>query len=73
MPAGAGFVFPEASATALLAAIERALLAYRDRAKWRRLQLNGMQREFGWQASAARYLEIYQRIAAGKKSLTPSA
>jgi starch synthase len=72
-PDGAGFVFSEANAAALLAAIERAALVYRDQAAWRRLQLNGMRREFGWQASATRYLEIYQRISAAKKVLTPTA
>jgi len=61
-PDGAGFVYAEASAAALLAAIDRALLVYADRMTWRRLQLNGMRRDFGWQASAARYLEIYRRI-----------
>jgi len=62
-PDGAGFVYAEASAAALLAAIDRALLVYADRMTWRRLQLNGMRRDFGWQASAARYLEIYRRIS----------
>ncbi len=73
IPAGAGFVFSEANAAGLLAAIERAVIAFRDQAEWRRLQINGMQREFGWQASAARYLEIYRRIVAGKNNLMPSA
>jgi starch synthase len=72
-PDGAGFVYAEASAAALLAAIDRALLVYADRMTWRRLQLNGMRRDFGWQGSAARYLEIYRRIAAGKKNLMPTA
>ena len=72
-PDGAGFVYAEASAQALLAAIDRALLVYADRMTWRRLQLNGMRRDFGWQGSAARYLEIYRRIAAGKKNLMPTA
>jgi starch synthase len=66
-------LFYEASAAALLAAVERALLAYRDRTAWRRLQVNGMRRDFGWNASAARYLEIYRRITANRKSLTPIA
>jgi starch synthase len=72
-PDGAGFVYAESSAQALLAAIDRALLVYADRMTWRRLQLNGMRRDFGWQGSAARYLEIYRRIAAGKKNLMPTA
>jgi starch synthase len=61
---GSGFVFQEASAGALLATIRQALEIYRDRTAWRLLQLNGMKRDFGWEASARRYLEIYQRVAA---------
>jgi starch synthase len=57
-----GFVFQEASATALLAALERALKVYRDRPRWHRLQRNGMRRDFGWAASARRYAEIYERL-----------
>jgi len=57
-----GFVFQEASATALRAALERALQIYRDRPRWHQLQRNGMRRDFGWAASARRYAEIYERL-----------
>ena len=70
---GAGFVFAEASGAALLAAIERALAAYKDREAWTRLQLNGMHRDFGWQASAMRYIDIYRRIVDARRTVTPSA
>jgi starch synthase len=72
-PDGAGFVFREPSAAALLAAVERALHAYRDRDAWQRLQVNGMRRDFDWKTSALRYLEIYRRIATGKQMLMTSA
>ena len=58
-----GFVFREPSAAALLAAIQRAADAWRDSATWRKLQQNGMARDFGWDASARRYAEIYARLA----------
>jgi glycogen synthase len=32
-----------------------------------------MRREFGWKASAARYLEIYRRVAAARRELMPTA
>jgi starch synthase len=72
-PDGAGFVYAEHSAAALLASIDRALAALGDRKLWRRLQLNGMRRDFGWKASAARYLEIYQRVAPSRQELMPIA
>jgi starch synthase len=72
-PDGTGFTYTENSGAALLAAIERATTIFGDRKAWRRLQLNGMRREFGWQASAARYLEIYRRVTAAKQEFTPSA
>jgi len=58
-----GFVFREASAAALLAAVGRAARAWRDPALWRALQKNGMARDFGWGASARRYAAIYARLA----------
>jgi starch synthase len=72
-PDGTGFTYTDDSGAALLAAIERATTVFADRKAWRRLQLNGMRREFGWQASAARYLEIYRRVTAAKRELTPIA
>ena len=59
-----GFAFNEPSADALLAAVVRAADAWRDDATWRALQRNGMARDFGWDASARRYAEIYARLAA---------
>jgi starch synthase len=58
-----GFVFREPGAEALLAAVGRAVSAWRDGATWRALQQNGMARNFGWDASARRYAEIYALLA----------
>jgi starch synthase len=58
-----GFAFAPPTGLALLEAVERAVKAYRDPPTWRALQLNGMARDFSWRASAARYAEIYARIA----------
>jgi starch synthase len=55
-----GFVFRPLDAGALLAAIERALLCYRDEKIWRRLQTYGMAKDFSWGKSAAAYLDIYR-------------
>ena len=58
---GTGFVFEDASADALAAALEQALDLYGDRAAWRRLQRRGMAKDWSWDRSAAQYAELYQR------------
>jgi starch synthase len=61
-----GFVFHEASAAALLAAVRRAAVTWQDSASWRTLQRNGMAWDFGWDASARRYAAIYARLATNR-------
>lgn len=58
-----GFVFAEATAADLIAAVERALDLYAQPILWRKLQLRAMTRDFGWKRSARRYRAIYQKIA----------
>ena len=58
-----GFVLTEPTAPALLAALTRAVSTWRDRARWRALQVNGMRLDFSWDAGARRYREIYARLA----------
>ena len=58
-----GFSFKEQSAPAMLACLDRALDAYAQPFNWRRLQRQAMGQEFGWQASAARYLALYRKLA----------
>jgi starch synthase len=53
------------SRKALLAGVERAIAAYRDKKLWRQLQRNGMARDFSWEASAAQYLALYESLGAG--------
>lgn len=55
-----GFVFDEPSAVALIAALDRALMFYRQPLIWRRLQLQGMTQNFSWDASAALYISLYR-------------
>jgi starch synthase len=62
-----GFVFEAEDAGALVTALERAHAAFADRALWRRLQQNGMRRDFSWAAAARRYAEVYVRIVAAAR------
>jgi len=57
---GTGFKFEAYDGQALLACIRRALATYRDQKAWRRLQSNGMAKDFSWKASAAEYVQLYE-------------
>jgi len=59
---GTGFVFKKYSAADMLAAIERALAAFRDAGRWRRLVERGMKQRWSWEDSARKYLQLYDRI-----------
>jgi starch synthase len=56
---GTGFKFSEYTGPALLAALREALATYADKAAWRRLQANGMAKDFSWNASALEYGRLY--------------
>jgi starch synthase len=58
-----GFLFEGAEPAALTAAVRRALAAYRDPARWARVQRAGMARDFSWGAAARRYADLYARLA----------
>ena len=57
-----GFKFFAPNAEALMGAIERCVAAYRDPATWRALQINGIARDFSWNAAAREYATIYSRL-----------
>jgi starch synthase len=58
-----GFAFTDPSADVLRSAIERAVGTYRDARTWREVQRNGMARNFGWDAAARQYADVYRRVA----------
>jgi starch synthase len=58
-----GFLFEEAAKDALVAAVRRALATYADPARWRAMQLAGMERDFSWPAAARRYADLYRSLA----------
>jgi len=57
-----GFLMREATPEALVAAVARAVTAMKDPRRWRTIQLHGMARDFGWDAAARRYREIYRKL-----------
>jgi len=68
-----GFVFDAAEPAALLGAVRRALVAFRDPDGWRRLQTNGMRADFSWGASARAYLEVYRNAIAARDAARATA
>jgi len=63
---GTGFKFSEYTGPALLDALRQALAAYGDKPAWRRLQANGMARDFSWNASAVEYGRLYDLARKGR-------
>jgi len=57
---GTGFKFKEYSGEALLYAVRQALHHYMDERIWKRIQLNGMAKDFSWKGPAAEYAKLYE-------------
>lgn len=60
-----GFVFDDESGAALLAAVQRAVALYADRASWARVMRRAMSRDFSWNAAARQYLALYRGLMDG--------
>jgi starch synthase len=58
---GTGFRFGPPRADALVGAVDRALASREDAPRWRRLVRRGMEKDFGWERSAAEYVRLYER------------
>lgn len=58
---GYGFTFSEFSPHSMLSAIGRAAAAFKDRERWKRLVVRGMEKDFSWNSSAPEYGSIYSR------------
>jgi starch synthase len=57
---GTGFKFEAYDGMALLGAIRQALAMFRNEpVTWRRIQTNGMAKDFAWQTSAIEYARLY--------------
>jgi starch synthase len=57
---GTGFKFAEYSGGAMMYAIRQALHHCTDERIWRRIQLNGMAKDFSWKGPAAEYAKVYE-------------
>jgi len=57
---GTGFKFGEYSGAAMMYAVRQALHHYIDERIWKRIQLNGMAKDFSWAAPAREYAKLYE-------------
>jgi starch synthase len=64
---GNGFVFRDYDSMALFAALIRALEAYKYRDVWHELMVHGMSADHSWEASARRYVDLYQRAIVSRR------
>lgn len=59
---GTGYTFKTYNSYDMLDAIWRAYGAYFDKENWKKVKLNGMKGDYGWEQSAKKYLDIYNNI-----------
>jgi starch synthase len=59
-PGGNGVKFKGYSPADLVGAVRRALDLFRKPTEWRKMQQNGMKRDFSWDASAREYVKVYE-------------
>jgi starch synthase len=59
---GNGFVFEKFDASEMVAALDRMVAMFRDRATWRRLMANCFASDFSWERAAHQYPEWFARL-----------
>jgi starch synthase len=64
---GTGFVFNGYSGASLVAAIERGIKAFKQKAAWKRVIERIMKQDFGWSEPAAKYEQLYIRAMGFKE------
>ena len=61
--AGTGFKFKDYDSHELLGAVRRAVHAFENQTAWRKLMKSGMARDFSWESSAKKYIQLYRSLA----------
>ncbi len=59
---GTGFVFDEYKPALLLDAIKRAIKAFKDKERWAAAVDRAMRKDYSWNASAEKYIELYRNV-----------
>jgi starch synthase len=68
---GTGFRFDHYHSHDLLQCIHRALTAFHDRERWKKIQRNAMQQNFSWNRSARLYSELYRTCLSDPPRVLP--
>ena len=58
---GNGFLFTEYNPYALMSAITRAVENYKNEAIWKEIVKSAMERDFSWENSSLKYIDIYRK------------
>ncbi len=58
---GTGFTFAKYDGKELLSTFRRAIKTFKNKNTWRKIQVNGMQRDYSWEHSANEYLNLYKK------------
>lgn len=58
-----GFIFTTPTVDDFMAAVDRALVAFKNPIKWRLLQNNAMTCDLSWHTSAKEYVRVYEEIS----------
>jgi len=66
---GNGFSFYDYSPYALYKSVERAVNTFKHKDVWKKIQKNGMKKDYSWKHSAEQYVEVY-KLAKEKRSRT---
>jgi starch synthase len=59
---GTGFTFTQYTPGALVDAVRRGLVAFRNQDLWRAMQRRAMQQDHSWDASAREYVKVYRAL-----------
>jgi starch synthase len=59
---GTGFKFDKYDSQELLKVIQRALKVYQQPEEWKKIMRNGMLRDFSWENSARKYINLYKDL-----------
>jgi starch synthase len=63
---GTGFSFDDYSGQALYTTLYRALDTFHDKTVWKKIQRNGMSRDYSWESTARYYIDLYQKARTKK-------
>ncbi len=59
---GTGFKFQKYEGKELLKTIQRAVKMYGDQKTWQKVMRNGMAKDFSWESSAKKYINLYRSL-----------